>query len=112
MYNLSFSYMHSWATNNGHILMVEGGNCMRQPVLDYDVCLAVHNMLQLEESKGQIYELGGPHSYRLKELFEYIANILNHRPKYINLSYDECMKIVYGPNSYFEVKLVGFITFL
>lgn len=95
--------MHSWASNNGHVLMVEGGNCLRQPVIDYDVCLAVHNMLQLEESKGAIYELGGPHNYTLKELMEYIANVLNHRPVFIPMTYDECMKIVYAPNAFFEV---------
>jgi hypothetical protein len=50
--------MHCWNTNNGHIYLLNEGACLRQPVLDLDVCLAVHNMLQLEESKGQIYELG------------------------------------------------------
>lgn len=97
--------MHNWSSNNGHVYMVEGGNCLRQPVLDYDVCLAVHNAMQLEESKGSIYELGGPHNYKIKELMEFLSNILNHRPKYINLSYDDCMKIVLGPNAYFEVYI-------
>ena len=97
--------MHNWSSNNGHVYMVEGGNSLRQPVLDYDVCLAVHNAMQLEESKGSIYELGGPHNYKIKELMEFLSNILNHRPKYINLSYDDCMKIVLGPNAYFEVYI-------
>ena len=86
--------------------MLEGGNCLRQPVIDYDICLAIHNALQLEESKGAIYELGGPHNYRIKKLMEYLANVLNHRPKYINISYDACMKIVLAPNSYFEVEFI------
>jgi len=38
--------------------MLGDGDCLRQPVLDLDVCLAVHNALQIDESKGQIYELG------------------------------------------------------
>jgi nucleoside-diphosphate-sugar epimerase len=83
--------------------MVEGGDCKRQPVLDLDIALGVFNMILMEETKGNIYELGGPHTYRMKELMEYLGNILKHRPKYIELTYDECMKYILGPNKNFEV---------
>ena len=38
--------------------MLGDGDSKRQPVLDMDVCLAVHNALQMDETRGQIYELG------------------------------------------------------
>jgi len=52
------SYTHCWNNNNGTVYMLGEGTCKRQPVLDIDVCLGVHNALQIEETKGQIYELG------------------------------------------------------
>jgi nucleoside-diphosphate-sugar epimerase len=84
--------------------MLNDGGVKRQPVLDIDVCLGVHNALQMEESKGQIYELGGPQVYEIKELMEYLSNVLNHRPKYIKFSYDDFMKLYHSPNSNFEVS--------
>lgn len=92
-----------WANNNGHIYLLGDGESKRQPVLDYDVCLAVHNAIQMDETRGQIYELGGPHVYTHKELFEYLANNLNHRPKYISLKFKDFMELYLAPNSYWEV---------
>ncbi len=47
-----------WHNNNGHIYMLGEGDNKRQPVLDLDVCLGVHNAIQMEETKGKIFELG------------------------------------------------------
>lgn len=92
-----------WNNNNGHIYLLGDGDCKRQPVLDYDVCLAVHNCVQMEETRGQIFELGGSHTYTYRELMEFLANTLNHRPKYIRLKYNDFMKMSLAPNSHFEV---------
>lgn len=40
----------------------------RQPVFWQDIFRATMNSLELPESKGQTYELVGPHTYTLKEL--------------------------------------------
>lgn len=81
---------------------MDEGKAKRAPVTDHDVCLAVLNALSLENSKGQIYELGATNSYTIKELYEYFGNALSHRPKYISYSFEDFMKLHLGPNSNFE----------
>jgi hypothetical protein len=56
----------------------------------------------MNESKGQIYELGGSHKYTIRELMEFLANQLCHRPRYINYSYEDLMKLHLSPNFNFE----------
>ncbi len=95
-------YLHCWHNNNGTVLLLDDGRCLRQPVLDEDVATAIFNMLQLENSVGQTYELGGLHRYNLKELMEFFSNSLNHRPRFINYSYEDFMKLNLSPNFNFE----------
>lgn len=42
---------------------VEGMDAEVQPVFVNDVALAMLNCLKMEETKGQSYDLGGPHTY-------------------------------------------------
>jgi NADH dehydrogenase (ubiquinone) 1 alpha subcomplex subunit 9 len=49
---------------------------LRQPITDDDVGKVVLNVIKLRESMGQTYEIGGPHVYTTKELFEIMMNIL------------------------------------
>ena len=86
------------------MLLVDEGKNLIQPVLDNDICQAIINILQLSESKGETYELGGSHQYTFKEMLEYVANSLLHRPKYINYSYNDFMKLYLSPNYNFEVN--------
>jgi|JI10StandDraft_1071094.scaffolds.fasta_scaffold102972_3 hypothetical protein len=83
-------------------MLIDGGKAKRQPVVDNDIVLAVNRILQMEESKGQIYELGGSHVYTFKELMEFIGNNLNRRPFYIDYSYEDFMKLYLSPNSNWE----------
>jgi hypothetical protein len=78
------------------------GRAYRQPVIDHDITQAIHNIIQLSESKGQIYELGGSHKYTIRELMEYLSNQLCHRPRYINYTYEDNMKLHLSPNYNFE----------
>jgi hypothetical protein len=82
--------------------LLDDGKCLRQPVLDHDVALGVHNMLLLEESKGQTYELGGSQVYTMKELMEFFSNTMSHRPRFISMEYEEFMAICLSPNPLFE----------
>jgi hypothetical protein len=94
--------MHNWNENNGAVILLNEGRSYRQPIIDMDIVSAIHNIISLNESKGQIYELGGPHKYTIKELMEYLANALTHRPRYINYSYEDFMKLHLSPNLNFE----------
>jgi nucleoside-diphosphate-sugar epimerase len=95
-------YLHCWSNNNGTVLLLDNGKCLRQPVVDNDIALAIANMLQLDNSIGQTYELGGSHQYSMKELMEFFSNSLNHRPRFIDVSYDQMMKTALSPNFNFE----------
>lgn len=88
-------------------MLIDGGKAKRQPVVDNDIVLAVNRIMQMEESKGQIYELGGSHVYTFKELMEFIGNNLNRRPFYIDYSYEDFMKLYLSPNSNWEKQQIG-----
>lgn len=95
--------MHCHHHNDNTILMIDRGRAKRQPCIDNDIALAIINILKLDESRGQTYELGGPHVYSLKELFEFLANNLNQRHVYVNYTYDDFMRMNLSPNSNWEV---------
>lgn len=98
-------YTHCWENNNGTVLLLDNGTCLRQPVLDQDVGMALYNMLMMDETIGQTYELGGPQTYTFKELMEFYSNCSKHRPRYYTLSYKDFMKINLAPNHYFEKQV-------
>jgi len=103
-------YLHCWNNNNGTVLLLDDGRCIRQPVLDWDISQAVFNILQLNDSIGQTYELGGTHSYTMRELMEFFSNSLRHRPRYVSVSYEEFMKTTLSPNWNFEKAINWLIT--
>ncbi|KAL4488781.1 hypothetical protein ABPG72_016434 [Tetrahymena utriculariae] len=65
----------------------------RQPILVNDVAQCVLNALKLQESAGQIYELGGPHVYSRLEIFEILANLSGRPPKLAHIPHDIALKI-------------------
>jgi len=52
---------------------------LRQPIHVNDVAQCVLNSLKLEESCGQIYEIGGPAVYTQLELYEIMMNQMNRQ---------------------------------
>ena len=53
--------------------VVDGGNAYVQPVDARDVALAMMEMLKAENaSEGKVYELGGSHVYRIKDLVKMV----------------------------------------
>lgn len=48
------------------------------------MALAVLNALKMEESIGQTYDLGGPHSYSYEEIYQMFFEITEVKP-YTNL---------------------------
>lgn len=50
--------------------VIEGMNSKVQPVFVNDIALAMMNCLKMEETIGQTYDLGGPHTYTYEEIYE------------------------------------------
>jgi len=65
----------------------------RQPVYVHDVALAVLNALKLTETTGKTYELGGPHTYSMLQIYEIIFNILQRRPKLVYFPHELATKV-------------------
>lgn len=55
--------------------LIGGGHTRFQPVYAGDVAKAIETCLTRDDVQGQVYELGGPQIYTLKEIFEYILKI-------------------------------------
>lgn len=61
--------------------LIGGGQSRFQPVYVGDVARAFRSALDHHETKGTIFELGGPHVYRFEELLKLIlAETHRHRP--------------------------------
>jgi NADH dehydrogenase (ubiquinone) 1 alpha subcomplex subunit 9 len=59
---------------------IEGQNAKVQPVYTVDVALAAMNCLKMEETIGQSYDLGGPHTYNYQEIYEMFFDICQVKP--------------------------------
>ncbi len=67
--------------------LVGGGKTQFQPVYVADVARAIESCLLKEESKGQIYELGGAHIYKLKEIIQYILHVTGKKRFLLSLPF-------------------------
>lgn len=72
--------------------LIEGMNGKCEPVFVNDVALAVINALKMEETAGQTYELGGPHSYTYEEIYEQFFNTTGVKPYTAVVKYEEAME--------------------
>lgn len=52
--------------------LIGGGKTRFQPVYVGDVAKAIQHCLTQDDTKGQTYELGGPHVFSFKEILQYI----------------------------------------
>ncbi|HVY88498.1 MAG TPA: complex I NDUFA9 subunit family protein [Hyphomonadaceae bacterium] len=59
---------------------VIGGASKFQPVYVADVARAIATALDMPEAQGQTYEIGGPRTYTMKELLQYITTEID-RPR-------------------------------
>jgi len=60
--------------------VIEGMDAEVQPVFTNDVALAIYNCLKMEETIGQSYDLGGPHSYSYLDIYEQFFNLTEIKP--------------------------------
>lgn len=60
--------------------VIDGLNAKVQPVFINDVALAALNCLKMEETIGQSYDLGGPHTYTYEEIYQEFFNNTGIKP--------------------------------
>ena len=65
---------------NRMLWQIEGMDSTVQPVFTNDVALAIVNCLKMEETIGQSYDLGGPHTYNYQEIYEMFFDICQIKP--------------------------------
>lgn len=56
-----------------------GGRTRFQPVYVGDVAKAIHACLARPETRGQVYELGGPQTYSFRQLLEYVLQVTGRK---------------------------------
>lgn len=60
--------------------LAEGMDSQVQPVYANDVALAIMNCIKMEETIGQSYDLGGPHTYSYEEIYQMFFEITQIKP--------------------------------
>jgi len=60
--------------------IIEGWNAKIQPTFVNDVALAVYNAIKDEKTMGQVYDLGGPHTYTYEEIYEQFFQLSEIKP--------------------------------
>lgn len=60
--------------------VIEGMNAEFQPTMVNDVSLAILNALKMEETIGQTYDLGGPHTYNYEDIYEQFFGLTEIKP--------------------------------
>jgi NADH dehydrogenase (ubiquinone) 1 alpha subcomplex subunit 9 len=60
--------------------VIKGMNANIQPTTANDVSLAMINALKMEETIGQSYDLGGPHTYTYEDIYEQFFGLTEIKP--------------------------------
>ena len=68
--------------------LIGGGETRFQPVYVGDVAEAVMRCLEDPATAGRTYELGGPKTYSLRELFELLLHEIRRRRSFVNLPFE------------------------
>lgn len=82
---------------NRTFFRIEGANGLVQPVNAGDVALACVNCLRMDETVGQVYELGGPHVYTWDEVYEELYNVTGVKPYIIPIKMETAMEWAHSP---------------
>lgn len=82
---------------NRTFYQIEGHNCLMQPVYANDVALAINNALKMDESIGQTYDLCGPHTYNVNEIYEQFYNVTQIKPYIIPVKFEDALELMRTP---------------
>ena len=69
--------------------VIDGMDAEVQPVFANDVALAIMNSLKMEETMGQTYDLGGPHTYTYMDIYEQFYNLTLIKPYSVVVSLEK-----------------------
>ena len=69
--------------------VIEGMNNEFQPTMVNDVSLAILNALKMEETKGQTYDLGGPHTYTYEDVYEQFFGLTEIKPYSVQIPLEQ-----------------------
>lgn len=92
---------------NRTVFRIEGANGLVQPVNSYDITLAVINALKMDDSAGQVYELGGPHVYNWDEIYEQFHAVTGVKPYIIPLKLETVMEWAHSPKLSSHYRYIG-----
>jgi NADH dehydrogenase (ubiquinone) 1 alpha subcomplex subunit 9 len=82
---------------NRTFFRIEGANGLVQPVNASDVALACVNCLRMDETIGQVYELGGPHVYTWDDIYEEFYNVTGVKPYIIPIKMETALEWAHSP---------------
>ena len=72
--------------------VIEGANAEVQPVMMNDVALAMYNAIKTEETKGQTYDLGGPHTYTFEDIYEQFFSLTEIKPYSVRVKLEDAIR--------------------
>ena len=67
--------------------LIGGGRTLFQPVYVDDIARAIEICLSRNDTKGEVYELGGPQVYNFKQILEYILAVTGKNRKLVALPF-------------------------
>jgi len=72
--------------------VIEGMNAEVQPVFTNDVALAIYNCIKSEETMGQTYDLGGPHTYTYEDIYEQFFSLTEIKPYSVQVKFEKALE--------------------
>lgn len=92
---------------NRTFFRIDGANGLVQPVYYQDIATAAVNCLKMDETKGQAYELGGPHVYNWDEIYEQFYHVTGIKPYIIPLPMETVLEWSHSPRLSSVYRYVG-----
>jgi NADH dehydrogenase (ubiquinone) 1 alpha subcomplex subunit 9 len=77
--------------------VIEGMNAEVQPVFTNDVALAIYNCIKTEETMGETYELGGPHTYTYEDIYEQFFSLTEIKPYSVQVKFEKALEYKQHP---------------
>ena len=88
---LKYGLLFRWF---GFIPVIDHATELRQPIHYHDLGLCTINALKMPHTAGKTYELGGPHVYSMKEIYEMIFNKIGYPPVLKSIPYKTAHKLL------------------
>lgn len=77
--------------------IIKGMDANVQPTFANDVTLAIYNAIKTDETKGQTYDLGGPHVYNYLDIYQHFFSLTEIKPYSVVVKLEEAMELYQHP---------------